>query len=69
MPLYEFTCRKCSTRFEALCRIGETGRGVTCPECGARRPEKQLSTFAAHGGEPSAAGGDPCACGKPRPFT
>jgi len=50
MPIYEYRCRECAATFEALRSMGDNGRGLTCPECGATRPEKLLSTFAAHGG-------------------
>jgi len=46
MPIYEFKCRKCEKRFEALRPINDDGRDLTCPECGDRRPEKVFSTFA-----------------------
>lgn len=44
MPVYEFHCNKCNTRFEALCRMGDTN-GVTCPVCSATDVTKRLSTF------------------------
>lgn len=47
MPIYEFRCRECGTRFEALRRVGEDGRTLECPDCGTPRPEKVFSTFAA----------------------
>ncbi len=57
MPLYEYTCRECGHSFEVLQRIGEDGEALSCPQCQAPRPEKQLSTFASQSsGKPSAAG-------------
>lgn len=47
MPLYEYVCSTCHHRFEVLQRIGENGDGLLCPQCGERKVEKQLSTFAA----------------------
>jgi len=44
MPIYEFTCRDCNTRFDALVRVG--GRAVTCPSCGAAQLEKRISASA-----------------------
>jgi putative FmdB family regulatory protein len=49
MPIYEYKCKKCGERFEAIRPIGDTGRGLSCPECGARAPEKVPSVFAAQG--------------------
>ena len=49
MPIYEFKCKKCGELFEALRSIGDTGKGLACPECGAKAVEKQISTFAVTG--------------------
>ena len=50
MPIYEFRCRACAAKFEALRPMGDDGTTLRCPECGERRPEKRVSTFAAGGG-------------------
>ena len=47
MPLFEFSCRKCSTRFEALLFGNEE---ASCPKCRSKSLERLVSTFAAHGG-------------------
>jgi len=47
MPLYEYQCSGCDERFEALQRIGDDGKDLTCPACGKRKPDKVFSTFAA----------------------
>jgi putative FmdB family regulatory protein len=66
MPLYEYRCPDCRARFEVLQRMGDDASSVRCPECGAARVERQLSTFAAgHGGGTAfadAGGG----CGRPQ---
>ena len=59
MPLYEYRCEECGHRFEVLQRMGEGNEALTCPRCGAARPEKQLSTFAAS----STGGGGGGVCG------
>ena len=46
MPIYEYQCRRCRTRFEALRPINDNSRDLACPECGEKRPEKVFSTFA-----------------------
>ena len=43
MPIYEFVCMTCEAHFEELVR-GDAE--VACPECGATRVAKQISTFA-----------------------
>ena len=50
MPIYEFRCRDCGSTFEALRPLGDDGRDLACPSCGAREPEKRLSVFAASRG-------------------
>jgi putative FmdB family regulatory protein len=45
MPIYEYRCRKCDTKFELLQKLGATNEGVNCPKCGASKPIKQFSVF------------------------
>ena len=44
MPLYEYVCRSCETRFEKLVR--RFGEEVACPACAGGAVDKQLSVFA-----------------------
>ena len=46
MPLFEYQCRTCGHRFEALV-IG--ARVPACPRCKSEELEKQLSTFGVGG--------------------
>ena len=46
MPLYEYRCAACGSRFELLRRVGQGSEGVACPECGQSDVEKEFSTFA-----------------------
>ena len=43
MPIYEYDCRSCGQRFEALVLGAQVPE---CPECGAPDPRKLLSAFA-----------------------
>lgn len=45
MPLYEFRCPECGTRFEELL-FTSSGEQVVCPACGNQEPVRELSTFA-----------------------
>ena len=46
MPIYEYTCIKCGHAFDHLARnLGDGAK--TCPKCGAARPRKAFSSFAA----------------------
>ena len=46
MPLYEYHCTACGSRFELLRRIGQGSEGLDCPSCGKTEVEKEHSTFA-----------------------
>ena len=46
MPLYEYQCEKCKTRFEHLAR-SSADAPPKCPQCGHKKPARQLSTFSA----------------------
>ncbi|MCK6444767.1 MAG: zinc ribbon domain-containing protein [Planctomycetes bacterium] len=74
MPLYVYVCPRCQHRFEELVFGSEA---VHCPQCRSTKTERQLSTFAVHGGgaapacerEPASFqnGASPCgSCGDPR---
>ncbi len=72
MPIYEYTCRKCETKFEKLVRSMEDGPAVQCPECGSKQTEKALSVFAVGAEAPRSSGRPPgcgnCAGGGPCPL-
>ena len=49
MPFYEYQCTKCNAVFDALLTISsreQEEQELTCPECGARKPRRLISTFA-----------------------
>ena len=47
MPIFEYQCDDCGTKFEKLVRSAGTN-GVVCPSCGDSHLTQQFSTFAAH---------------------
>ncbi|HEY7336799.1 MAG TPA: zinc ribbon domain-containing protein [Bryobacteraceae bacterium] len=58
MPIFEYQCDDCGTKFEKLVRQ-VSANGVACPSCGESHLTQQYSTFAAHGrGADSDSGGD-----------
>jgi len=63
MPLYEYVCTACRTRFEKLVR--RFGDEVACPACASEAVEKQLSVFAVGSSAPSfeGCGAGPCEAG------
>ena len=40
MPIYEFECRKCATRFEEIVPVGET---APCPQCKSVEVQRRYS--------------------------
>jgi putative FmdB family regulatory protein len=70
MPVYEYLCRTCDTRFEARRPMSEAGAPIPCPG-GHEDTARLLSVFASVGksteprpaGPPSGGGCGPgCAC-------
>lgn len=45
MPLYEYHCPDCESRFEALIRFDDR---ANCPKCGSAKPDRLLSAPATH---------------------
>ena len=50
MPLYEYTCQSCGTRFEKLVRSATTPAAIVCPQCASAAVQRAFSTFATSGG-------------------
>jgi putative FmdB family regulatory protein len=61
MPIYEFACPKCRRIFSFLSKRLNPDRLPTCPKCGNKRMEKQMSRFAMTRSlkEPAAAASEP----------
>jgi len=57
MPIYEFECRKCSTRFEKIMFSTDIAL-PECPECRSHEVEKRISAgFVRANGIPTGSGG------------
>lgn len=48
MPMYEYGCLACNSRFDRLRRMDQTDADVVCPRCHSEQVQRRLSTFAAH---------------------
>jgi len=61
MPLYEYYCPRCETRFELLRPMSRSNHSATCPN-GHKRAQRVVSVFSAvskgAGGEMAPIGGD-----------
>lgn len=68
MPIFEYRCQDCATKFEKLVRREGDIEALECPGCGRKNLSRELSTFAAHAGSGSKApDGPPCARGACNP--
>lgn len=67
MPMFEYVCRECHHRFEALVMGSQK---ATCPKCESRKLDQQISRFAVSGGTKASTflsdGGACGTCGDPR---
>jgi putative FmdB family regulatory protein len=61
VPLYEYECKDCQSKFEKLIFNKETE--VVCPACGGPEVNQLLSTFAVGGSPQGAAATEAGPCG------
>ena len=63
MPLYEYVCQECGTRFDALRAIKDADQPIPCKLCQSTHTTRKLSVFFAQSGGKVVAGtsgGDSC---------
>ena len=66
MPIYEYLCQDCGSKFEKLVRRSSDVPELECPSCGQKHLRQELSTFAAHAGSGSKSADVPmCPSGGP----
>jgi len=46
MPIYEYACQDCGTKFEKLIRRDSDLDQLACPSCGDSHLQREQSTFA-----------------------
>jgi len=66
MPIFEYLCEDCGSKFEKLVRRAgseDGSSGVSCPSCGQEHLKQQFSTFAAHANGASKEAMPSCASG------
>jgi putative FmdB family regulatory protein len=73
MPIYEYLCQDCGTKFEKLVRRVADTPETACPSCGQKHLTQEFSTFAARANGaskspempscPSGQCSNPCMCG------
>jgi putative FmdB family regulatory protein len=69
MPLFEYKCEDCNTKYEVLHKSSTNLSEVTCPNCNSTKSKKLLSTFSASLNESSGSNYDSAcesgSCGLP----
>ena len=69
MPLFEYVCGKCGHRFEELVSLAEAASHPKCPECGATKTERAMSSFSSGSDSSGGGGGGGCGHGHGGGFT
>ena len=65
MPIYEYVCNDCQTRYERI--VMSKSQKIECPKCESKRHTLQLSVFSAGkpsngSSAPSASSSGACGC-------
>ncbi|MGE5141221.1 MAG: FmdB family zinc ribbon protein [Rudaea sp.] len=65
MPIYEYCCEDCGTRFELRRSISASDEPAACPECAGKQSKRQVSLFTTMGKNSTQAesAGGGCGCG------
>jgi putative FmdB family regulatory protein len=50
MPIYEYICEDCDTRFDVIRMIKDADAPISCKECESRHTKRALSLFFAQSG-------------------
>jgi putative FmdB family regulatory protein len=46
MPIFEYRCSDCNTKFEVLHKSHEKEEDIICPKCKSNKSKKLMSSFA-----------------------
>jgi len=64
MPIYEYQCRDCGKRFDALRTMSNADAPIACERCEGKNTTRKVSAAFAHsGGRVVAGGGNGGGCG------
>ncbi len=64
MPMYEYYCSNCHSKFDALRTMSEADAPIKCEHCESKKTARVLSVVFAHtGGSTLEDAGGGCACG------
>ncbi len=67
MPIYDYRCEECKTKYDVLHKVREQEEDIVCPSCGSKHAKKLMSiSSVAIGGSSSeykSYGSDTCETG------
>ncbi len=62
MPIYEYICRDCETRFDTLRPMSQADAPIACQACGSEHTTRAISMFFAQSDGRSVAGSRGSSC-------
>lgn len=65
MPIFEYRCENCNTKFEVLHKSSENQNEIICPACGSKNYKKLFSVFSASMSNSSDSGCSDGSCSAP----
>ncbi|MEJ5370117.1 MAG: zinc ribbon domain-containing protein [Bryobacteraceae bacterium] len=60
MPMYEYRCLECGTKYEQLRRMSDADKNLECPVCGSPNVRREISACAIGGSSSSSSSGGGC---------
>ena len=63
MPIFEYKCSNCNSKFDVLHKSSTSKEEIICPECKSSKSEKLFSSFSASVNGSTSYSGSSCADG------
>ncbi|MCX7833640.1 MAG: zinc ribbon domain-containing protein [Ignavibacteria bacterium] len=63
MPIFEYKCNDCNTKFEIFHKSRENEENIFCPKCNSKNYKKLISVFSSFGSENDTDFDNPCSSG------
>lgn len=63
MPIFEYKCNDCNTKFEVFHKVKENKDEIICPNCNSKNYIKLISTFSSFGSDSNSDFDSPCSSG------
>ena len=63
MPIYEYVCSSCKTKFEIMRPMSQADRPAACEHCHSKKTRRAMSVFSASSGGKAVSGTASSGCG------